>query len=658
MANLSLKHIYKVYPNGAKAVNDFNMQIEDKEFIVFVGPSGCGKSTTLRMIAGLEEITAGELKIGDMVVNGMEPKDRDIAMVFQNYALYPHMTIFENLAFGLRMRKIPDIKKDKAGNPILDKNGKEIPILRRYNKEELNQKVQEAAEILEISDYLKRKPKEMSGGQRQRVALGRAIVRKPKVMLLDEPLSNLDAKLRTQMRSEIVKLHKKLQTTFIYVTHDQVEAMTMGTRIVVMKDGFVKQIDTPKNLYKFPENKFVAGFIGTPQMNFFEGTLKKQGDKVHIQFMYSDAEITVPYSMLMKTLPEYLDGEKTVYIGFRAENISLEEEVVKSSKTKIKVRISHSEELGTETLVYGDINMQGDGFSESSTRVIIKSAGFKEYEPDSICEAALDIQGIHLFDKDTEESIMPRIPKVNTLDCEIKNRTLNFLGQTLDLPSAIQCEAGKGELILPVDAIQFGGELKAEVVDCENINGKNLISLELNGSRIYMLSDLPREKGEVEIRLDFKKIILKVGETETSPMPEINGVNGTFVMERVPEVVMSKDKQKKKKKIHYYLHIDGVQLEAPASVYEKMFAVTTGRKVYNSLFRYEWSVYDFNISDQGLEAKVLDVLDYGREKFLKCSCKTEVIYVKTDKEYSGKIHVTPDVSKVSVIESERQIRIV
>lgn len=221
--------------------------------------------------------------------------------------------------------------------------------------------------------------------------------------------------------------------------------------------------------------------------------------------MYSDAEITVPYSMLMKTLPEYLDGEKTVYIGFRAENISLEEEVAKSSKTKIKVRISHSEELGTETLVYGDINMQGDGFSESSTRVIIKSAGFKEYEPDSICEAALDIQGIHLFDKDTEESIMPRIPKVNTLDCEIKNRTLNFLGQTLDLPSAIQCEAGKGELILPVDAIQFGGELKAEVVDCENINGKNLISLELNGNRIYMLSDLPREKGEVEIRLDFKK---------------------------------------------------------------------------------------------------------------------------------------------------------
>lgn len=220
MANLSLKHIYKVYPNGTKAVNDFNMQIEDKEFIVFVGPSGCGKSTTLRMIAGLEEISAGELKIGDVVVNGLEPKDRDIAMVFQNYALYPHMTIYDNIAFGLQMRKVP--------------------------KDEIDRRVREAAEILGITDYLKKKPKEMSGGQRQRVALGRAIVREPKVMLLDEPLSNLDAKLRTQMRSEIVKLHKKLQTTFIYVTHDQVEAMTMGTRIVVMKDGFIKQIDTPK----------------------------------------------------------------------------------------------------------------------------------------------------------------------------------------------------------------------------------------------------------------------------------------------------------------------------------------------------------------------------------------------------------------------------
>lgn len=244
MASLSLKHIYKVYPNGTKAVNDFNMEIADKEFIVFVGPSGCGKSTMLRMIAGLEDISAGELSIGDVVVNDVEPKDRDIAMVFQNYALYPHMTVYENIAFGLRVRKM--------------------------SNEEIHERVVQASEILGIKEYLDKKPKEMSGGQRQRVSLGRAIVRDPKVMLLDEPLSNLDAKLRTQMRAEILKLHAKLNTTFIYVTHDQVEAMTMGTRIVVMKSGFVQQIDTPKNLYRYPKNKFVAGFIGTPQMNFLK----------------------------------------------------------------------------------------------------------------------------------------------------------------------------------------------------------------------------------------------------------------------------------------------------------------------------------------------------------------------------------------------------
>ncbi len=658
MANLSLKHIYKVYPNGAKAVNDFNMQISDKEFIVFVGPSGCGKSTTLRMIAGLEAITAGELKIGDMVVNGMEPKDRDIAMVFQNYALYPHMTIFENLAFGLRMRKIPDIKKDKEGNPILNKKGKEIPIMRHYNKKELAEKVNEAAEILEISEYLKRKPKEMSGGQRQRVALGRAIVRKPKVMLLDEPLSNLDAKLRTQMRSEIVKLHKKLQTTFIYVTHDQVEAMTMGTRIVVMKDGFVKQIDTPKNLYKYPANKFVAGFIGTPQMNFFEGTLTKIKDMVQIKFMYSDAEITVPYSMLMKTLPEYLDGTKVVYIGFRAEAISLDEEKVKTSKTKIKVRISHSEELGTETLVYGDINMEGDGFAETSTRVIIKSAGFNAYEPDTICEAALDIQGIHLFDKTTEESIMPRVPKYNNLDCTIKGKELNFLGKTVTLPEAISCESGKGELILPVNAVHFHGDIPAEVVDNENINGQILISLDLNGSRVYALSDQPQKKGEVGIGIDFKKIIVKVGGTEIQPMPDVNGLEGTFVMEKILETVVKKEKERRERVAHYYLQIEGVKLEAPASVYELMFAATSGRKVYNSTFKYEWSLYDFTISNTGIAAEALEMLDYGTEKFLRCQIGDTMVYVKTDREYRGKIHLLPDVSKVSVIESERQIRIV
>ena len=251
MANVSLRHVYKIYSGGVTAVTDFCLEIEDKEFIILVGPSGCGKSTTLRMVAGLEEISEGELYIGDVLANDIAPKDRDIAMVFQNYALYPHMTVYDNMAFGLKLRKTP--------------------------KDEIKRRVEEAARILDISHLLDRKPKALSGGQRQRVALGRAIVRDPKVFLLDEPLSNLDAKLRAQMRTEIAKLHKRLGTTFIYVTHDQTEAMTMGDRIVVMKDGFIQQVDSPQNLYEKPCNEFVAGFMGSPQMNFIDATVSKEG---------------------------------------------------------------------------------------------------------------------------------------------------------------------------------------------------------------------------------------------------------------------------------------------------------------------------------------------------------------------------------------------
>ena len=264
MASLSLKNVTKVYPNGFVGVKDFSLEIADKEFIIFVGPSGCGKSTTLRMIAGLEEISSGELKIGDKVVNDVEPKDRDIAMVFQNYALYPHMSVYDNMAFGLKLRKVPKAEIDKL--------------------------VHEAAKILDIEHLLDRKPKALSGGQRQRVAMGRAIVREPKVFLMDEPLSNLDAKLRVQMRIEISKLHQRLGTTIIYVTHDQTEAMTLGTRIVVLKDGVIQQVDTPQNLYDKPANKFVAGFIGSPQMNLIDAKVVQVGNQVHEQLSgcYSD----------------------------------------------------------------------------------------------------------------------------------------------------------------------------------------------------------------------------------------------------------------------------------------------------------------------------------------------------------------------------------
>ncbi len=335
MAGLSLQHIYKRYKNKNKfsliqfiknkgkmpktdkefvAVKDFNMEIEDGEFIVFVGPSGCGKSTTLRMIAGLEEISDGELYIGDTLVNDVDPKSRDIAMVFQSYALYPHMTAYDNIAFGLKMKKIPDT--------VTDKNGKQKKIMRHFTKAEIKEKVSWAAKVLNIEEQLNKKPGEMSGGQRQRIALGRAIVRNPKVFLLDEPLSNLDAKLRAAMRAEIVKLHDKLKTTFIYVTHDQIEAMTMGTRIVVMKLGIVQQIDTPTNLFDFPENKFVAGFIGTPQMNFFDVDIQNDGENLNVMFENGQ---TIAYKLgnLRRIKPEYLDGEQhKATLGVRGENIT------------------------------------------------------------------------------------------------------------------------------------------------------------------------------------------------------------------------------------------------------------------------------------------------------------------------------------------------
>ena len=659
MANLSLKHIYKVYPNGTKAVNDFNMQIADKEFIVFVGPSGCGKSTMLRMVAGLEEISAGELKIGDVVVNDMEPKERNIAMVFQNYALYPHMTIYENIAFGLQMQKIPDIKRDKEGNIVLNKKGEQIEVMRHYTKAEIRKKVEEAASVLGITDYLKKKPKEMSGGQRQRVALGRAIVREPKVMLLDEPLSNLDAKLRTQMRSEIVKLHEKLQTTFIYVTHDQVEAMTMGTRIVVMKDGFIQQIDTPKNLYKFPANKFVAGFIGTPQMNFFEGTLKKNGDKVRIEFCNSDAEVTVPYETLLKTTPQYLDGDKKVIIGLRAEDISLEPEVVKMSKTTVKVRISHSEELGTETLVYGDVNLNYDGFEESPTKIIIKAAGFKDYKSGETVEAALNLDSVHLFDAQTEESILPRIPKYNYVDCKVKDNALTFAGNSVKLPTAIDCPDGSYELLLPSDAVIFNGEIPAEIVSSEDINGQNLLTLTVGDKKIFAVADGEVLKKTVKIGIDLKKIILrKNGEDAVEPMPLINGLNGSFAMDKVVKEIEKDGAVKKKKVAEYSIVLGGMKLPAPQDVASKMFAAMSGRKVFNSVFRYEFTPYDFTVSESGIAADVIEKLDYGAEKFIKCTVGEETLYVRCDEDVSGTVYLVPDASKVSVVETERQIRIV
>ncbi len=484
MAKLLLRHIYKIYPGVGKvkknakgeakkrsgdfvAVSDFNMEINDGEFIVFVGPSGCGKSTTLRMIAGLEEISGGEFYIDDQLVNDVDAKDRDIAMVFQSYALYPHLTAYDNIAFGLKMRKVPVAKLDKDGQQVVAIDNKKIAgisknlkklckekdsltkdiakltakldspkgakeqvekdiayytekktflerriqdaekELKHYqttpvplfnyvhmSKQEIDEKVKWAADILGIEELLDSKPAEMSGGQRQRIALGRAMVRGPKVFLLDEPLSNLDAKLRTAMRAEIVKLHNQLKTTFIYVTHDQIEAMTMGTRIVVMKLGVIQQIDTPTNLFDYPENKFVAGFIGTPQMNFFEVDIKREKDSLNV-LLKDGQTVELALSKLRTIQEKYLDGNThSVYLGIRGENIRVDE-------AGIKTTLTIKEVLGNTTQLFLRLEDKGQDF-------IVSVPERNDLIPGDTVHIKFNESFVHLFDKETEQSIMSR----------------------------------------------------------------------------------------------------------------------------------------------------------------------------------------------------------------------------------------------------------
>ena len=438
MASISLRHIYKVYPHTKKekkkeleqdlspfAVKDFNLEINDGEFIVLVGPSGCGKSTTLRMIAGLEDISAGELYIGNILSNNIDASKRNIAMVFQNYALYPHMTSYQNMAYGLKLRKVPRPVLDQNGNVIYDINRARIKELRallkraetiddveeinaeirrlettydtpktkmvHLTKEEIDEKVMAAATILDIVHLLDRKPSEMSGGQRQRVALGRALVRDPKVFLLDEPLSNLDAKLRASMRNEIVKLHNRVKTTFVYVTHDQIEAMTMGDRIVVMKDGVIQQVGTPGEIYDRPANLFVAGFIGTPQMNFFDVTFKATAKETFITLPNGEV-IKSKFEEFNDIQSQYTTGdEQELVLGVRGEHIHI-------SKQGIPAEVSFVEILGNTTNILCKLENSDVEFTISVQERSTLQAG-------EMINVEFSMKNVHLFDKETGETI-------------------------------------------------------------------------------------------------------------------------------------------------------------------------------------------------------------------------------------------------------------
>ena len=370
MADIKIKDLEKIYPGAdSPTIVDANLEINDKEFVVLVGPSGCGKSTLLRMIAGLEEITSGELKIDGELMNELSPKDRDISMVFQNYALYPHMTVFDNMAFGLKLRKTP--------------------------KAEIKEKVEQAAKILDISHLLDRRPKDMSGGQRQRVAIGRAIVRDPKVFLFDEPLSNLDAKLRVQMRAEIKKLHKELDATIVYVTHDQIEAMTMGDRIVVLKDGIIQQFDSPMNLFNNPQNKFVAGFIGSPSMNFIQGKIKAGHT---VEFESNDLVFSVPDDF-QASLKAFVD--KDVIFGFRPEYIY--DKAIESTKRlsdSMEVVIDQLEPIGSETFVYFRFTGNPDNV------YCFRSESSVPYSIGDTIQIGVDIERLRFFNAQDESRIL------------------------------------------------------------------------------------------------------------------------------------------------------------------------------------------------------------------------------------------------------------
>ena len=480
MADVTLRHVYKVYDGGVRAVNNFDLEIKDKEFVVFVGPSGCGKSTTLRMIAGLEDITAGQLFIDGELMNEVEPKNRDIAMVFQSYALYPHMTVYQNMAFGLKLRHVP--------------------------KEEIDKRVKAAAEILEISELLSRKPKALSGGQRQRVALGRTIVRDPKVFLLDEPLSNLDAKLRVSMRSEITKLHERLQTTFIYVTHDQTEAMTMGNRIVVMKDGFIQQADTPIALFEDPSNLFVATFLGSPQMNIIEAELFLDGETLKAKLAGNDDMIVTFPDVKAKQLKAKYYNQK-VLLGIRPEHI-------RPNEGDIKVFIEVVEHLGDESIVYTKMNNRKEP-------IIIKIPFNSKIKSNVETNISLNMDHVYMFDYDTHRAIIG-IPFEDEIPVRISGDSLKVGEQAIlldnDYHSRLVDSAFDNDVLLGIkpdyiamDAVPNSIKLRATLEFIEQKTNYQAVYFSLKGVEGYFAikvrNDVEVELGkEIDIFLPYQKV--------------------------------------------------------------------------------------------------------------------------------------------------------
>ena len=655
MANLSLKHLYKIYENGTKAVDDFNLEIKDNEFIVFVGPSGCGKSTTLRMIAGLEEITAGDFYIDGILANNLEPKDRDMAMVFQNYALYPHMSVYENMAFGLRIRHV--------------------------NKDEIDRRVHEAAKILDIENQLDKKPKNMSGGQRQRVALGRAIVRKPKVFLLDEPLSNLDAKLRSSMRSEITRLHSVLGTTFIYVTHDQVEAMTMGTRIVVMKNGIIKQVDSPMNLYDYPENVFVAGFIGTPQMNFINAKLGYVNSDILLKssfydFIYKHEDLShIDTLNILK--------EKDVIVGIRPEHTCI---VNKNSSNAFECEIVVLEALGNE------MNVIAETIADR-TRIILKLVRDDSLSIGQHILVSFDVTKLHVFDKESENTLLERIPSFMTIKGRIENNKLNILGHKIKLSSwnASLFESNKDVLLnFSISALSEGEDFVIECIKKEKIKNKWLFTCKFNDEYVYFVNDNYIDGDKLSLNIDLSSIDYYDlnGNLLISKLDEINKFEGELIPSKklIPCVkknlidislyknylkakeendlpLLKKLNVKEKKKGVFNYKIFNKEIEPRMEDIIKIYALL-GKKFYLHHIKYLVSAKDIIINEFGeFSGEIIEILDYNKEKFARIKLlnidQSLLVYLKDSKfNVNDKINFSIPEEKIGLLDLDFNVRLI
>ena len=655
MANLSLKHLYKIYENGTKAVDDFNLEIKDNEFIVFVGPSGCGKSTTLRMIAGLEEITAGDFYIDGILANNLEPKDRDMAMVFQNYALYPHMSVYENMAFGLRIRHV--------------------------NKDEIDRRVHEAAKILDIENQLDKKPKNMSGGQRQRVALGRAIVRKPKVFLLDEPLSNLDAKLRSSMRSEITRLHSVLGTTFIYVTHDQVEAMTMGTRIVVMKNGIIKQVDSPMNLYDYPENVFVAGFIGTPQMNFVNAKLGYVNSDILLKssfydFIYKHEDLShIDTLNILK--------EKDVIVGIRPEHTCI---VNKNSSNAFECEIVVLEALGNE------MNVIAETIADR-TRIILKLVRDDSLSIGQHILVSFDVTKLHVFDKESENTLLERIPSFMTIKGRIENNKLNILGHKIKLSSwnASLFESNKDVLLnFSISALSEGEDFVIECIKKEKIKNKWLFTCKFNDEYVYFVNDNYIDGDKLSLNIDLSSIDYYDlnGNLLISKLDEINKFEGELIPSKklIPCVkknlidislyknylkakeendlpLLKKLNVKEKKKVVFNYKIFNKEIEPRMEDIIKIYALL-GKKFYLHHIKYLVSAKDIIINEFGeFSGEIIEILDYNKEKFARIKLlnidQSLLVYLKDSKfNVNDKINFSIPEEKIGLLDLDFNVRLI